>query len=532
MASSSLEELRSRQEDIELLEDAIAYIMKQKKQNLSTKGGKFGLRSKILHETAIKLILLEIQSNANICLQIYEDKDGMRKQENAFLAGITGDKSTSSFSEIWPRYYEKIKNIKNYNKKFQQKSLPSHPEDRVQIAEKYLRIVEDFVGDEDIIFDLNECFNLYLNMQKIKVYRISQFRSNEITRLKKKGLKDEDISNKNFDEAFQEIDYVYYLKHFFRFDEIPRYCKYNDEDYENYIEKLLTSVVEFFRKLYPLSNDNLLFNKLEEEFRKKWEAREVEDWEEYTCENSLYCKVTDKLFSSQGVLDSHKRGRKYKKKLTELMGLSMEEQNNLTNLSHKKDEEIAIKEFFIRRLADILNEHIDKAIEVLQKNQSKTAEELQLSESDEDKDDGDEFKDDKEEIEDDDEDEKPIYNPLNLPLGWDGKPIAYWLYKLHGLGIEYKCEICGNYSYWGRKSFEKHFQEWRHSFGMRCLKIPNTVHFKEITKIEDAITLYEKLRKEADFNTFKNETEVECEDSQGNVLSMRDYHDLLKQGLL
>ncbi len=26
-----------------------------------------------------------------------------------------------------------------------------------------------------------------------------------------------------------------------------------------------------------------------------------------------------------------------------------------------------------------------------------------------------------------------MYNPLKLPLGWDGKPIPYWLYKLHGL---------------------------------------------------------------------------------------------------
>lgn len=32
----------------------------------------------------------------------------------------------------------------------------------------------------------------------------------------------------------------------------------------------------------------------------------------------------------------------------------------------------------------------------------------------------------------DDEDEF-IYNPLKLPLGYDGKPIPYWLYKLHGL---------------------------------------------------------------------------------------------------
>ena len=36
-----------------------------------------------------------------------------------------------------------------------------------------------------------------------------------------------------------------------------------------------------------------------------------------------------------------------------------------------------------------------------------------------------------------------MYNPLKLPLGWDGKPIPYWLYKLHGLNLEFKCEICG-----------------------------------------------------------------------------------------
>ncbi len=29
----------------------------------------------------------------------------------------------------------------------------------------------------------------------------------------------------------------------------------------------------------------------------------------------------------------------------------------------------------------------------------------------------------------------------NYPVGWDGKPIPYWLYKLHGLGVEYKCEV-------------------------------------------------------------------------------------------
>lgn len=93
----------------------------------------------------------------------------------------------------------------------------------------------------------------------------------------------------------------------------------------------------------------------------------------------------------------------------------------------------------------------------------------------------------------DDEDERPKYNPKNLPMGWDGRPIPYWLYKLHGLGVEFKCEICGGASYWGRRAFEKHFQEWRHAYGMKCLKIPNTVHFKDVTDIEHALRLHKKI---------------------------------------
>lgn len=52
-------------------------------------------------------------------------------------------------------------------------------------------------------------------------------------------------------------------------------------------------------------------------------------------------------------------------------------------------------------------------------------------------------------VEEEEEEEK-IYNPLKLPLGWDGKPIPYWLYKLHGLGVEYRCEICSDGVYMGR----------------------------------------------------------------------------------
>lgn len=67
------------------------------------------------------------------------------------------------------------------------------------------------------------------------------------------------------------------------------------------------------------------------------------------------------------------------------------------------------------------------------------------------------------------------------------QPIPYWLYKLHGLNINYNCEICGNYIYKGPKAFQRHFAEWRHAHGMRCLGIPNTAHFANVTQIEDAL---------------------------------------------
>ena len=123
-------------------------------------------------------------------------------------------------------------------------------------------------------------------------------------------------------------------------------------------------------------------------------------------------------------------------------------------------------------------------------------------------------------------------NPKNLPIGWDGKPIPYWLYKLHGLGKEFKCEICGEASYWGIKAFQKHFQEWRHSYGMKCLRIPNTVHFANVTSIEEALKLQKKIISQNYDTAFKPDYEEEFEDPDGNVMNRRTYIDMKRQGLL
>lgn len=48
---------------------------------------------------------------------------------------------------------------------------------------------------------------------------------------------------------------------------------------------------------------------------------------------------------------------------------------------------------------------------------------------------------------------------------------------------EFRCEICGDASYWGRRAYERHFREWQHQHGMKVLGIPNTKQFNEITVI-------------------------------------------------
>ena len=57
-------------------------------------------------------------------------------------------------------------------------------------------------------------------------------------------------------------------------------------------------------------------------------------------------------------------------------------------------------------------------------------------------------------------------------------------------------------SYWGRRAFEKHFQEWRHAHGMKCLRLENSKHFHEITRIQDALELDKKLKQDVCFFYF------------------------------
>ena len=185
-----------------------------------------------------------------------------------------------------------------------------------------------------------------------------------------------------------------------------------------------------------------------------------------------------------------------------------------------RQKDLAAVEAKIYKLSELLSEQRHDTLENVQRKQARTGQEREEEET--------EVADEDEEEEDEDE---VLYNPKNLPLGWDGKPIPYWLYKLHGLNINYPCEICGNQIYRGPKAFQRHFSEWRHAHGMRCLGIPNTAHFANITQIEEAIKLWEKLKRVKSVDKWKPDQEEEFEDTAGNVVSRKTYEDLRRQGL-
>lgn len=67
---------------------------------------------------------------------------------------------------------------------------------------------------------------------------------------------------------------------------------------------------------------------------------------------------------------------------------------------------------------------------------------------------------------------------------------------------------------------------------MKCLRIPNSIHFRDVTEIEKALELHKKILKDQFESTFKPDLQEEFEDAQGNLYSRKEFIDLKRQGLV
>ncbi|KAI0471729.1 hypothetical protein GGR56DRAFT_655303 [Xylariaceae sp. FL0804] len=501
-----LEEQRFLHEDLERLEQGIADRISEDPRHI---------RDRLARDHQVSQFLDRISSQSAKLLSIYRDADGSRSREIQQIG--SGD----SMDE----FYKQLADVKKFHARY-----PNEPVENLERAYRPKRGGEDaaqlsivdnmFTGEEAFgrFFDLHTCHELYLNLPNAK-----------------------------------RLSYLQYLDLFDNFSAgaggLKRSEKMTDQ-YFAYVGQLALDLETFMRKTRPLENVDKVLADFDQEFEVAWDQDELPEWKTEANSNGasqqtpsaggMFCEDCQKEFKNENVYKGHLSGKKHIRAAAERAKTSQEGAGESTNGENKggpskqklKERAIAVREFRVQRLARAMStERSDTRVNVERKQgmtererqqelenlfnmPSAAAQVMDMEEGDE------------------DEDDEKIYNPLKLPLAWDGKPIPFWLYKLHGLGVEFPCEVCGNFVYMGRRAFDKHFNEARHIYGLKCLGITNTALFRDITGIQEALRLWDKIQKDKRKDKIEDGSVIQMEDAEGNVMPEKVYYDLQKQGLL
>ncbi|KAI0123412.1 hypothetical protein BJ170DRAFT_108070 [Xylariales sp. AK1849] len=504
-----LEEQRFLHEDLERLEQGIADRIGEEPK---------GIRERLARDHQVSQFLDRISSQSSKLLDIYRDDDGSRSREIQQIG--TGDPMEE--------FYKQLREVKTFHSRY-----PNEPVENLERAYRPKKTIDGdipssvvdsmFTGEEAYgrFFDLHTCHESYLNLPNAK-----------------------------------RLSYLQYLDLFDNFSAgaggLKRSEKMTDQ-YVRYVGELAQTLESFMRRTRPLENVERVLSDFDNEFDLEWEKDAIDSWKLETAgtnataqqpstADAVWCEDCEKEFKNENVYKGHLSGKKHvraaadRKKRIEESG----ETNGASNGTKKggpsptrlKERVIAEREYKVKKLAAAMStERGDTRVNVERKQGMTERERQQELENlfsaantsaqaaeNEEGDEGD--------------DEDRIYNPLKLPLAWDGKPIPFWLYKLHGLGVEFTCEVCGNFVYMGRRAFDKHFNEARHIYGLKCLGITNTSLFRDITNIEEATKLWEKVQKDKKKDKVDDGSVVQMEDADGNVMPEKVYYDLQKQGLL
>ena len=462
----------------------------------------------------IEQLLNQVQSQSKSLIDIYQDESGIRAKEIQQIG--TGD----PFEE----FYRQLKDVRDHHARYPNEQA-ENSEQRYKVKRtegEVLPYVVDslFSGEEAYgrFFDLNTCHEAFMNLPNAR-----------------------------------RLTYLQYLEFFDNFAPgyggVKRGEKLTDQ-YFKYVGELASYLESFMRRTKPLENIEKILLSFDKEFEVAWDKDELPEWQAekpntdggakatFTAD-AIWCDDCEKEFKNENVYKNHLTGRKHIKaaeQRKQRQGDGDEDatgpRNGAMSATRTKERAVAAREFRVKRLASAMStERSDTRVNV-ERKQGMTERERQqeldnlLNMSDAPQEPAGDDDDD------DDDGEEKIYNPLKLPLAWDGKPIPFWLYRLHGLGVEFPCEICGNFVYMGRRAFDKHFNEARHIYGLKCLGITNTALFRDITRIEEALKLWDKIQTEKKRTTVDDGSVVQMEDGDGNVMPEKVYYDLQKQGLL
>lgn len=511
-----IEVQRQTHEEIERFERALATILSKPQPTL---------QSRITNEHKAIKILERITSRATALDAIYNDEKA-RNEEMGLLSVNNIGNGEDELSE----FYARLAKIKEHHVKYPDSAIGGFElELAALVDEPPIDDDEEFVEDDPIslMFSGEEGYGRYLDLYA------NHTMYNNLRRLPKR------------------LTYLQYLDVLLDVQNGPVHRDLQvdvrtTKEFEAYMTALHAYLISFTKRVQPLSDTERQQKDSAAEFDELWDQNKIEGWEATKSNlkeegsDGIWCSACQKSYSKQTVYDAHLKSKKHEKaverqaavgaqsaptnpngtKTTTNGHFTVSKSRNTARLTH-------LVSALLRPLANVLTDTKSN----VERRFSLTAHERELESEEASKAAIAAVQNNKASIPEEEEEEEKIYNPLKLPLGWDGKPIPYWLYKLHGLGVEYRCEICSDHVYMGRKNFDRHFQESRHAFGMRALGLPNTKHFHEITRIEDALTLAEKLKKEGRQEMFQQETMEELEDDEGNVYNKKTYDDLKKQGL-
>ena len=515
-----LEEQRLLHEDLERLEQGISDRVAEDPRHVRASAYSqtcfdiltvFQVRDRLNRDHQISGFLTRIQDQSKRLLDIYNDTEGLRSKEIQSIS--TGD----PFDE----FYKQMSEIKEHHRRY-----PNQPVENLERAYKRKASGEGESATAEVenMFTGEEAFGRFL----------------DLTMLHEEYL---NIQSKR-------VSYLQYLQIFDNFG--PQYIAMKRADkstdrYFNYVGRLADYLESFLRRTRPLEDLDKFFASIDQDFEDAWEQDSVPGWAPETqpagpvapvtegTGEGVWCPDCEKEFRNDNVYKSHLTGKKHLKSAEarrargETNGTNGRAPNGHVNVrgstvQRLKERAIAEREYRIKRLASTMETvRTDSRVNV-ERKQGMTERERQMeldaffAESTEaPQRNGDD--------ESDSEGDEKIYNPLKLPLAWDGKPIPYWLYKLHGLGVEFPCEICGNFVYMGRRAFDKHFNEARHIYGLKCLGITNTTLFREITGIEDALKLWDKIQRDKKKEKSGGENVVQMEDADGNVMPEKVYYE-------
>ena len=350
-------------------------------------------RDSLRQDLAVNAILEQISRNYGQLVKLYQD-EALRQHE---ISQITVAPSSSNEEVSFGNFYNSLRLLKDAHRR------NDRPMDD---AEFHALVKSCEPGEEafDQLFSGEEMHGRFLDL----TFLHEQYN--------------------NLPARNEPIDYLSYLSYFDNFDILPKETR-SSRAYENYIDELKEYLEGYFRRAKPLFSLVQLQQKVTADF-------------ERDC-LEIYCEACQRHFANKAVYTGHLNGKKHQKALE-------------TPLRKGKETPVALKELLISKYAEVLGKVRQETRENVEHKQSLTPEErekeLSLLDRTEEKPSQDEQEEKEEE-----EDDGRIYNPKNIPLDWDGKPIPYWLWKLHGLGVRYPCEICGNHTYMGRKAFDQHF---------------------------------------------------------------------------